>query len=428
MDVAIVRQARTSVGYLRWLIVVVPFLMWFFGTGEKLNVGVVIASRPFLQEMDLVNHNAVLGSLTSWFLVGYGISALPWGFVIDRIGTRNTALLATMLGFVAMLWFGMATSVPQLQISRLLLGVAEGVLHPFSNALIARWFPFKERGRATGIWWCATGFGSAMLTPVFAGLIISLGWRDAFIGYGVMTTVVLTPLILALVCDNPRQKTWMSPAELDYIEVGQHLPDSVQRQIDATNTATTSGILRSKVFWMNSLCNLANSQIHWGTLTWGITFLVVVRHISLLNSGLFVGAGFALSILITLGIGYGSDLVGRRAPFGIALYALIFAMLLLSLVAPWSYVSAAALAIAIGTTQSGGAVYVTMLHSFMPSGSIARGTGMQAFAINILASVSPLAIGFLIGTHGNWTAGFIFLLIWPMIALWTMVCCTKWGL
>jgi MFS family permease len=155
MEITAARQSQTAVGYLRWLIVIVPFLMWFFGTGEKLNVGVVIANKPFLEEMNLVGHNPTLGSLTSWFLIGYGVSALPWGFVIDRIGTRNTALLATLLDFIAMIWFGMGTNTLQLQTSRLLLGISEGVLHPFSNALIARWFPFKERGRATGIWWCA---------------------------------------------------------------------------------------------------------------------------------------------------------------------------------------------------------------------------------------------------------------------------------
>ena len=414
--------------HLRWLIVIVPFLMWFFGTGEKLNVGVAIANRAFLQEMGLVNHNAALGGLTSWLLIGYGVSALPWGFVIEKIGARSAAVIATLLGGIAMVSFGVATSLGVLYASRFILGLAEGILHPLRYALVARWFPFEERGRATGVWWCATGVGSALLTPAFAALVVSYGWRSSFIGYGLGVTVVLLPLILVLVRDDPARQRWMNRREIDWIEAGQAVPPAVQRQIDATNTATTNGIWRSPMFWVNGLCNLANSQIHWGLLTWGIAYLVTVRHISLLHSGLFIGFGFCLSIFLTLSIGYGSDWIRRRAPFGMALYTLIFIALLVALVASSAVISAVALAIAIGATQSGGSVYQTMLHSFLPPESIARGTGMQAFTINVLAAASPFIVGVVIGTHGNWTAGFIWLLIWPIIAFGTMVQCARWHL
>jgi sugar phosphate permease len=413
---------------LRWLIVVVPFLMWFFGTGEKLNVGVVIADNVFLQQTGLAQNHAALGGLTSWFLIGYGISALPWGFVIEKIGSRTSAFMAASLCGIAMIWFGLAHSIIEFYCSRFVLGLAEGILHPLSNALIARWFPFNERGRATSVWWCATGFGSALLTPTFAVLVVALGWRASFVGYGVVVTVILLPLIVLLVGDDPARKRWMGKVELDMIKAGQVLPAAVQRQIEATNTATTKGSSRNPVFWTNALCNLANSQIHWGTLTWGIAYLVAVRHISLLHSGIFVGGGFALSILLTLFIGYGSDRWQRRAPFGMALYTLIFLALVVALVSTNAIVSAVSLAIGIGATQSGGAVYQTMLHSFLPPQTIARGTGMQAFVINVLAAVSPFLVGVLIGTHENWTAGFIWLLFWPIVAFCTMIQCNRWGL
>src|SRR5450756_3126380 len=71
----------------RWLLVAPALLLlWITGQVDKTHHSLIVADRPFLQELGLAGHNPELGGLMSAFFVGYGVSIFAWGFLVDRFG------------------------------------------------------------------------------------------------------------------------------------------------------------------------------------------------------------------------------------------------------------------------------------------------------------------------------------------------------
>ena len=84
--VGIRRLLRTN----RWLWMAPSLLLfWIIGQFDKANISLVIANRPFQEELNLVGRNTELGGLMSAFFIGYGASVFVWGFLVDRFGPRR---------------------------------------------------------------------------------------------------------------------------------------------------------------------------------------------------------------------------------------------------------------------------------------------------------------------------------------------------
>jgi ACS family glucarate transporter-like MFS transporter len=63
---------------------------------------------------------------------------------------------------------------------RCALGIAESVIYPSANQLVARWFPQKERGIVNGLIFAGVGAGSGLTPPLLTWIILTWGWRSAF--------------------------------------------------------------------------------------------------------------------------------------------------------------------------------------------------------------------------------------------------------
>jgi MFS transporter, DHA2 family, multidrug resistance protein len=102
------------------------------------------------------------------------------GYLSDRFGRRNV-LLAGIAGFVATSALcGLATSIDEIVVFRLLQGVSGAPLIPLSQGVMVNTFPPTERGKAMAIW----GIGvmlAPVLGPTVGGFITEhLSWRWVF--------------------------------------------------------------------------------------------------------------------------------------------------------------------------------------------------------------------------------------------------------
>ena len=120
----------------------------------------------------------------SWVLTSYIVAAsivMPMtGYLTDRLGRRRY-LLVSIAGFVtASALCGIATSLPEIVLFRLLQGVFGASLVPLSQAIMVDSYPMHERGKALAIW----GMGvmvAPILGPTIGGwLTETINWRWNF--------------------------------------------------------------------------------------------------------------------------------------------------------------------------------------------------------------------------------------------------------
>ena len=162
--------------------------------------------------------NTQLGLVLSSFFVGYIFTQYLGGFLADRYGGKR------VLGYGVLLWslFTILTPLAAhngfflLLLTRVLMGLGEGITFPAWHSLYARWVPFQERTRAIAFTNSGIPLGSIfayIATPI---IMILFGWEWAFYsfgGLGILWFFFWQRNITSLPADHPN----ISKEELDYI-------------------------------------------------------------------------------------------------------------------------------------------------------------------------------------------------------------------
>src|SRR5262249_11585350 len=135
-------------------------------------------ARPIAQEFGL--STVQLGYLFSAFLWTYLIFVLPWGFLVDRIGTRKSTASGMAIWSFATVLTGMCGGFASAILSRLLMGLGEASTYPAGARTIREWMPARERGFATTVFNCGGYAGPAIGSVLMGSLVSAIGWRGGF--------------------------------------------------------------------------------------------------------------------------------------------------------------------------------------------------------------------------------------------------------
>src|SRR6185312_533642 len=125
-----------------------------------------------------------MGVLLSAFLWTYALSQWPAGAMIDRLGPRRLLGGALVLWSAAQSATGLAGNLPQLIGARMCLGLGEAPQFPVGARVVRGWFAEARRGLATGVFNSASTLGPAIAPPIVTALMLSFGWRGAFVATG----------------------------------------------------------------------------------------------------------------------------------------------------------------------------------------------------------------------------------------------------
>ncbi len=129
------------------------------------------------------------GLLASLTLASSAVGGAVMGVLADRLG-RTWAMRASILVysfFTAAC--GLAHTVPQLAVFRVLLGLGMGGEWATGAALVAETWPSQHRGKALGVMQSAWAVGYAAAAAVTALVLPRLGWRAVFF-VGVLPALV----------------------------------------------------------------------------------------------------------------------------------------------------------------------------------------------------------------------------------------------
>ncbi|XP_066397693.1 probable anion transporter 6, chloroplastic [Miscanthus floridulus] len=153
---------------------------------DKVNLSVAII--PMSHQYGW--NSSTAGLVQSSFFWVYALSQLPGGWLAKLFGGRKvlevgvvtwslaTAIIPVVAGFM-----------PGLVLSRILVGIGEGVSPSAATDLIARSIPLQERSRAVAVVFGGLSFGSVLGLLFAPPIIQNLGWESVFYIFGLLGIV-----------------------------------------------------------------------------------------------------------------------------------------------------------------------------------------------------------------------------------------------
>lgn len=371
---------------------------------DRANMAIV---APALSK-DLGLDAAAMGLIFSAFGWTYALLQIPAGWLIDKLGAKlafGYALVAWSLVTAAI---GLSRGFGVLLGLRLALGVAEAPAFPANSALVASWFPKKERGIATASYTAGEYIGLALAAPLLALVATALGWQSVFYlsgGLGLAWAFVWFTKIR----NSPKNHPKVSDQELALLEAGGALLETAKA--DKARWSDVPKLLRHRRMIGVLVGQFANTSTLFFFLTWFPSYLVTAKHFTLLSAGLLASIPYIMAMVGVLFAGAWSDWMLRRGmSTNIARKAPIITGLgAASVIILANYTDSPALIITIMSVaffaQGMSAISWSLVADIAPAGKLGITGGLFNFIGNIGGVLSPLVIGFVVQLTGSFVGG-----------------------
>lgn len=262
---------------IRWLIIWMCFIANAISYIDRANLAI---AAPFIRQ-ELGLDAAAMGLVLSAFFWTYAAMQLPAGWIIDRIGVRLSLALAVGWWSLFTIATGFARGISQFIGARLMLGVGEAASLPSFTKVAFNWFPRRERGLACSIFNSGSTTGSALSIPLVTWLIVTAGWRGAFIVTGLLGIVWV--LAWWFIYRDPERHRAIAPAEVDALLAERSTP------VAATAKISWGDLFRYRSIWGLMIGMFCLNFAIYFFITWFPSYMLSAR-------------GFSLAAFSTLGM------------------------------------------------------------------------------------------------------------------------------
>ncbi len=379
------------------------------GPGQSHIFSVYIT--PISDDLGISRTSIASAYAAATLLAAFG---LPYvGRLIDRVGVRRVALSVAVLFGFANIALGQVAGLLSLALAfGALRFLGQGSLMLSSNYLVSQWFN-RRRGIALSL--TALGFSASMaLHPLLAQwLIDQVGWRESWSWLGILTWVLLVPMIAILVQNKP-EDIGLTP---DGKPVADHPSASPGEAMDVG--LTLHAAIRLPSFWIIAL-GLASMSM----LVTGMFFhQVSVFSLQGLDAQTAVRA-FAISavaMVITMpAFGYLLDRLPTRPMFACALLIMSASLVALALVRDIgsTIVFSVVFGLANAALQSHYSFMWPRYFGRRHLGSI-QGAAQTIGVVG--ASIGPLPLGLAFDLFGSYTGTLYLLAALPVVGAFMLL-------
>jgi DHA2 family multidrug resistance protein len=164
---------------------------------QSLDSTIANVALPYMQGSLSASTDQITWVLTS-YITAAAIMTAPVGWMSNRFG-QKTVFLVSLVGFtVTSMLCGIAGSLGEIVLFRLLQGLFGAALVPLSQSTMLEIYPAEQRGSAMAIWGMGVMIGP-ILGPTLGGYLTEFyNWRFVFyvnLPFGVLATAGLAVLL-----------------------------------------------------------------------------------------------------------------------------------------------------------------------------------------------------------------------------------------
>lgn len=388
----------------RWVLLLLLFVGLIFNYIHRSALSV--ATPAIMHDLGL--SKAAMGVLLSSFFWVYALLQVPLGWLTDRFGVKYLYGFSYAFWCMASMTTGLASSFATILALRILVGMGEAVVFPASTRAVAHWFPPSQRGTATGLYTTGVRVGIIIATVFGALLLTHYGWKMLFVISGAAGLPWLLGWFGFFAHYNRRDRT-----------------DS-GREANLRKTAGMRGglvkefmgqarLLRYRATWGVSLGFLCYDYAWYVYVTWMPAYLMLDRHFSLKEAGLYASLPIVCNTIATPIAGILSDrlIAGGIEEIRARKLFLAGGLLLGCLIVPAGLVHSPYTSVALLSGSLFGLGFVgpnswTITTAIAPRELVGTLAGVQNFWGNVGGIVAPALTGYIAYASGSFVAALMF--------------------
>ncbi|WP_170971716.1 MFS transporter [Peribacillus simplex] len=242
-------------------IIVLLFLGWFVSSIDRMFINIAILPIGKELEMDA----ATFGIVLSIFYLGYTLMQIPGGMLADRYGSKYTIIVTILVFSLFAGLSGVAWSVTSLLVIRFFFGLGEGAFPGAATKLMSENVSPEKRSSAQSVLLVAIVLGGFVASIAGAYFITQLGWRNVYIFLGIIGGI--TALLYTL---------FLRSDKIDNSEIKQQ-----------EGKVSITSLLKSPSMWKIIAALFGLYTAIWGLNSWVPSYLMNVRKLNLLETGIY---------------------------------------------------------------------------------------------------------------------------------------------
>lgn len=357
-----------------------------------------------------------LGIVLSLFSIIYGAGKFLNGIIADRSNPRYFMSIGLLCSGLVSLLLGFSTGIIMISFLWLINAWFQSMGWPPCARGMTKWFPPTRRGLAWGIWNASHQIG-AIITLILTGYLIQhFSWRWAFIVPAVLVLVVMVPLLMNRLRDDPASMGLPNVKEYEPEAYADH---EKEKRTDTIKESFKHHILPNKTLWLLCVANFFVYIVRMGIFTWTPLFLLQSKGIDLVGAGWSTAAFEFAGIFGSLLAGFLSDrLQGQRGKVNTVFTAFLVVGLLLLYCMPSGSLWLSMIVLSVIGFMVYGPQMLVGLNAADVSGSNAAATasGLTGTFGYVGSTVCGIMIGVIVAKWG-WEAGLLFFVISGICAL-----------
>lgn len=256
----------------RWIIGILMFIWIVINYMDR-----VILSHAILQIKDDFSLSAlqqgIILSSFSWWYVAF---MLIWWYLVDKKWPRIMSSLSCFFWSVFTWLWALANSFSVLLWTRILLWMWEAPIFPSNAKVVKKWFPLKERWRATALFDSWSYIWSAIAAPFIIYLMVTYWWRISFIIFSIIW--IIWSIVWFFYYKDPKDFKNLSDIEKSII------PESIEEEDN--NESFKNNVFQllknRKIIWI-SIWFFCYNYLKSFFLTWFPSYLVMEKWFSLIS-------------------------------------------------------------------------------------------------------------------------------------------------
>lgn len=206
-----------------------------------------------------------LGSISSFYFLGYVIMQIPAGFLVDKIGKKNVLIPGFILFAIAAFLIAQASSISMIYVGSFLAGIGCGSFYGSAYSLTSQNIPEKKKSFSTAIVNSGSAVGSGLGLILSSFLVSQLGlpWQTMMY-LTVFLVICMLISFVAIIRGNKDDVAFIAKEEKEEVEIGE------QSELSFSN------LFKPKMFAAYILY-FATCYAYYMTVTWLPNFLSTER-------------------------------------------------------------------------------------------------------------------------------------------------------